>query len=80
MEPESDWGNLYNVAENMMIGVVQAVRGYLMIIEDKQTILCLGAQRVQWTLSLNDGAGRVDYSSIPSISMMKANSNTRSLR
>jgi hypothetical protein len=79
-EPESHWGNLYNVAENMRIGVAQEGRGYIKTTEDKQVNLCLGAQRVQWTLSSDDGAGRVDYSSIPSISIMKANSNTRSLR
>jgi hypothetical protein len=63
-----------------MIGVVQDGRGYIKTTEDKQVNLCLEAQRVQWTLSSDDGAGRVDYSSIPSISIMKANSNTRSLR
>ncbi len=77
---ESDWVNLFKVAGNMIIGVVLDGRGYFMTAEDKQVVLCLGAQRVQWTLSSNDGAGRVDYSSIPSISNMKANSNTRSLR
>ena len=67
-------------AGNLMIGVVQDGRGYLKTTEDKQLILCLGAQRVQWTLSSDGGASRVGYSSIPSISIMKANSNTRSLR
>ncbi len=79
-EPESDWGSLYNVAENVMVGVVQDGWGCLKITEDKQVILCLRAQRVQWMLISDGGAGRVDYSSIPSISIMKANSNTRSLR
>ena len=40
----------------------------------------LGVQCVHWTLTSNDGAAHVDYSSIPSISMMKANSTTKSLR
>ena len=34
-------------AGNLMIGVVQDGRGYLKTTEDKQLILCLGAQRVQ---------------------------------
>ncbi len=80
MEPESDGVNSSEVVGNMMIGVVQDGRGYLKVTEDKQVNLCPGAQRVQWTLISDDGAGSVGYSPIPSISIMKANSKTRSLR
>lgn len=44
MESESDWVNLTNVAENIVIGVVQDGRGYFKTVEDKPVILCLGVR------------------------------------